>query len=381
MRREWSSRRAAVTLSALLIVAAVAITAASAAFASNDKAAAKPDIAYAKAQIAKFSKVPGFVPPGPAFDASKLKGKTFFEIPVTSAIPFVTNVESGMKAVADQYGIKYVGNPNQGQPTQWVQAMNLAIARKADGISLFGPNPKQLQPQILSAKRAGIPVVTAHLFDTTDPQPPNVTSDFPAQYSKIARLEVDWVIQDTGGKANVVIINSADYPPSNGIVATMKDEFKRRCGPSCTFSVINVPLNNWATGLQPATQSALAKNPNVNYIIPIYDGMMQWVAPAIITAGRVGKVHVATFNATPFVLTMMKKQDIVRCDIGESPELGWAMMDLNMRVMLGLRAPRPEPYGIRVFTKKNVAQAGSPPSYTKGYGSAYVAGYHKLWAG
>ena len=34
---------------------------------------------------------------------------------------------------------------------------------------------------------------------------------------------------------------------------------------------------------------------------------------------------------------------------------------------------------LRVFDKTNIKQAGNPPQISTGYGSAYVAGYEKLW--
>jgi ribose transport system substrate-binding protein len=74
--------------------------------------------------------------------------------------------------------------------------------------------------------------------------------------------------------------------------------------------------------------------------------------------------------------------DIVRFDVGEAQTwLGWANMDLAMRLMLGLTPPKTEHTALRIFTKSNIAQAGNPPVVTKGYGSAYVAGYTKLWSG
>jgi hypothetical protein len=54
------------------------------------------DIAGARAQIHEFRGIPKFVPPGPGFDVrGKLRGKTIFEIPITSEVPFVAAVEVG----------------------------------------------------------------------------------------------------------------------------------------------------------------------------------------------------------------------------------------------------------------------------------------------
>ena len=34
---------------------------------------------------------------------------------------------------------------------------------------------------------------------------------------------------------------------------------------------------------------------------------------------------------------------------------------------------------LRVFTKANINQAGTPPTPDLGYGTAYLTGYHALW--
>ncbi len=34
---------------------------------------------------------------------------------------------------------------------------------------------------------------------------------------------------------------------------------------------------------------------------------------------------------------------------------------------------------LKVFTKDNVDEAGTPPAPSKGYGDAYKTGYEKIW--
>jgi ribose transport system substrate-binding protein len=110
--------------------------------------------------------------------------------------------------------------------------------------------------------------------------------------------------------------------------------------------------------------------------------MCQFVVPAITAAHRVGQVHVATYNGTPFVLKDIQDGDIVRMDVGENLEwLGWADMDAAMRVLAGLKPPTDEQTALRMFTKDNVNSAGKPPAVNRGLGSAYVGGYNRLWSG
>ncbi len=346
------------------------------------KRSKSPNFAYLRSQIQKYMALPKFVPPGPAFDASKVKGKTIFSIPVSSANPFTANIETAMAGAAKLLGIKFINYTNQAQVPQWVQGMGQAISRHVDLIDLLGgTDPRVLGPQIAAAKRAKIPVVTSHLYDITQ-TPVAVNYSIPADYQRAARLEADWVILDTKGKADVVIVTSNEIVPTPAIVKALKSEFAEQCGAGCKYTLINAPVADWSTKIQPQVQSALVKDPNINYVIPIYDSMSQFVVPAITAAGRTGKVHIATYNGTPFVMGYLAQGNAVRFEVGENLNwLGWAYIDAEARVLAGQKIPRQfnEHTALRAFTSANIKQAGNPPKLSTGYGNAYIVGYKKLW--
>jgi ribose transport system substrate-binding protein len=341
-----------------------------------------PNLDYVKSQIDKYMALPEFVAPGPAFDASKARGKTIVDIGLSSAIPFVLTIEEAMKEVAQEYGIEYQVCENQGQPSQWAQCIDQAIAAKADAINLLGANPLVLQPQVEAATRAGIAVVASHIFDVTQPPPPGVTAQMPAEFSTAARLEADWVIWDTEGQANVLIVGSDDLPPTKPIIEAMQAEYEEYCGDGCKTTVVNVPTTEWATKIQTEVQSALVRDPTINYVVPLYDSMSQFAVTGITAAGRANDVKIATFNGTPFVLQMMQDDDIVQMDVGESQKwLGWANMDLLMRILAGEEPVDTENTALRIFTDVNVEEAGVPPATDVGYGEAFIEGYRQLWGG
>ena len=74
-------------------------------------------------------------------------------------------------------------------------------------------------------------------------------------------------------------------------------------------------------------------------IIPIYDSMSQFVVPALRLTGNLGKVKVATFNGTPFVLDFIE-QGAVDMDIGESLDwIAYATIDGHLRDHCDLPVP------------------------------------------
>jgi ribose transport system substrate-binding protein len=353
----------------------------------RDAERAEPaDLMAVRERIARFERIPAFVPPGPPFDAAaKARGKTVFEIPITSEVPFITAVEEGMRQAAKAVGAKLVVYPNQGEPSQWVQGMRAAIAQKADAITLFAQNPALLGPQIRQAEEAGIPVVVVRTSGEREPCQSDRggetygTTCVPGPFEEAGRLEADWVIAESEGTASVLVITSSDARSTVPLLRGMRSEFASRC-PSCRVRYVDVPIPEWAARVRTEVQSALVRDPGIKYVIPIYDSMSQYVVPAIRASKRAGRVEIATFNGTPFVLKMVQDDDIVQMDVGENLSwVGWATMDQAFRLIAGEPPVRTENTPLRVFTDANVAEAGRPPRLDRGYGSAYVAGYKRLW--
>jgi ribose transport system substrate-binding protein len=365
----------AATLAATL--AAVAGVAGSASGANSNNG-----VGAATANVNAHLPVQKFIPPGPAFDASKARGKTVFVLPVSSNVPFNVLTGDAMAKAVAPLGVKVVTFPTQGQPSQWVQGMNQAIARHVDVISLIGLDPQAIAPQIAAAKKAGIPVIEDHFIDAKHPNPrgyENVTARIPAPYIDAGKLSADYAIKDTKGKADAILVTSKDILSAGDVLVGLQQGFKQNC-PSCKTTVVNVPFNDWASKMQTAVQSALAKNPSANYVIPVFDGMVQFAAPGVTAAGKAGSVKIASYNATPSVLNLMENGNVVAMDSGESYDwLGWALADQELRILTGNKPTKTENVPLRAFDKSNVAEAGKPAKVNQGYGTAYITGYKALW--
>jgi ribose transport system substrate-binding protein len=172
-----------------------------------------------------------------------------------------------------------------------------------------------------------------------------------------------------------LIITSSDVIGSPPFVRSIQNTFKKNC-PACKSNVVNVTVADWSTKLGPAVIGAIQKNPDLNYIIPIYDPETQFVVPALRQAGELGKIKIATYAGTPFVF-----QDIARgwahMDVAENLDwVGYAMLDDEMRLLGGMKPVFPEYIALRVITKANV---GDGKDNLKLYGTDVGKGWRKLW--
>ncbi|MCW2701467.1 MAG: ABC-type sugar transport system periplasmic component-like protein [Blastococcus sp.] len=337
------------------------------------------------ANVEKYQALPEFTPPGDPIDPSPLKGKSMFLIPLAPN-PFNENIQDTMKSIADKVGMKFTLYPNQGKASEWVQGMNAALTAKPDIIVLStAPDPRVLQPQLDQAKKAGIPVLVTHFYDDSSPQPPDcdgcaagVTGLVTAPFNVAGKAAADWIIKDSGGTGNVLVIGAADILPSPATVDVVTKELAEACD-GCKSTVVNIPVADWNTKVQGEVQAALNRDPSIDYVYPLYDAMVAGVVPAVQTTGKTGKVKVVSYNGSPYALKYIQDGDIVAMNVGEDTVgIGYASMDQAFRILLG-QPTVDERTPIRIWDDSNVDDSGTPPVVGKGYGTALSEGYTKLW--
>lgn len=338
-------------------------------------------VARASANLEKYRAKPVFVAPGESFDAKACaKGKKQMSIPNSSGNPFLKGIIDRMKTAGAEVGLEVREWENQGNPSQWVQGVELAIREKYDIIDLIsGIDPGTIQPQLQAAKDAGVKVMTSHFYDPSFEQNPVVSSSLTIGFGEIGTILADWSTVALEGKANIALVVSNEVPPTIPLVANFKKQLEANC-PECKIvQEINVGVTEWGTKIQPAVQAAVQANPEINVVIPIYDSMSQFVVPALRLTGKTGQVKVATFNGTPFVLDYIQ-QGAVDMDIGESLDwIAYATVDGHLRDACGLKSPTALNVPFYIFDKTNATEAGTPAQFDTGYGDAYKSGFRKLW--
>lgn len=379
MKKVWT-RRVGMCAISLCAAAAVGSTAYSA---PTSKAAFAP----LQAKLAAARKVPVFKAPGPPINISSLKGKSVWVIPFASTSQFNQLSAASTTAAAKRAGLRVKVVTTTGVPTEWQQAMQSAISQKADAIILEGANPDLLRPQIRQAKEAGIPVLNSHSIDLTDEAKtlkaiPGLTISNRLPGSVATRLIADYVIVKSNGKANVAYISYPDMgTPLKTMAAAFKDEIEKQC-PGCKLTMVSTTFADAPSKTPAAVLSTLQANPDIDWVVPAFDNFVPLVASGLETANKTNSVKMATFNGTSSVLQLLQQPGHpLQMDIGEPfAYFGYKSIDQAMRLMLGKPAVK-EQMDMRLFDRSNVAQAGTPPTATGGYGNLkkYINGFLRLW--
>lgn len=344
------------------------------------------EVEAARAEVEKYRAEPEFTLEAEPVDVASLEGKTIFNIPNNSQVPFNIAQDDVMQDVAERFGINFIQFENNGAATEWSSGIAQAISREADLIILGnGTDPRLVAPQLRQAKAAGIPVISVHNYTDTQ-TPPSSLDDLlfgftRGPFERGARLMANYIVAESDGEANILEIRSSDLSPDNPMTEAFNDELEKNC-PGCTTEFIDIPVTQWAQQITPQVQTALTANPNIDWIAPHYDFMGTLAATGVKQAGATDRIKMVSFNGNLAPLEMIQKEDVYVADVGEDIVwLGWANMDLGFRAMAGLEPlPNHDPMtATRIFDASNIDEVGTPPAFGEGYGDAYKTGYEELW--
>lgn len=343
-------------------------------------AQAQAAVAAATEAVEAAKAIPSTDDLGGPIDVASLAGKKIFSIPIDAKLEFYQVGEANNKRVAEEAGIEYKTFPADGSQTSYQQGFAQAINEGASVILLNGPLPETLGPQIADAKEAGIPVVPLHIADPSAPANTDLPYEAYAPFNLGIELATQYAIMDLEGEpVKALAIEASGTGPSSGMVEQIKSTIAEGPEGSEVVATINSQVPVWSTEIQPAVQSALLKDPSINAIIPIYDSMALFAAPAVTQAASGRDIGIYSFNGTPAVMNMVK-DGIVRMDSAEDPQwTAYVNMDTAFRAMLGVE-PIPGASGpIRVIDESNVDETGNPPEAGKGFGDEYPDAYRAMW--
>jgi ribose transport system substrate-binding protein len=338
-------------------------------------------VAEAKKMVAQANKPLEFKPPGPAIDASKLKGKTVAIVTVDERVPILSIANKATKEAAKEVGIKVTTWDAKSQVNRMQQGIEQAV-RQADAMILTGIPIAAVQGALEDAKKAKIPSVSV-LNNQPDANAPGqgagplVNATSAPNYEHGGALVAAKAVVDTDGKVNATIFDTKEITPSPDVVRGMKSILDK-CG-DCKVDTNTTPLAEWATALTPKAQSVVRKNPNLNYILPIFDDMGVFITAGVQQANAADRVKVAALDGTPAALKVIQEGDVFTANPGQPTGwLGWHALDQAMRLMLGEKPGNPE-IPSRLLDDENL-QGVDVENVDAPYGDPkYREGFRQLW--
>ncbi|MCL8027669.1 sugar ABC transporter substrate-binding protein [Nocardioides bruguierae] len=274
--------------------------------------------------------------PDSPIDLDAVSGETIWFITVTMN-QFSSDMLAGVEEAADAAGVSVKSYDGQGSTNRYNEGIEQAIAQGAAGIILVGIDPSVVSSALADADAAGIPVQNTLNSDPDDELAEglygNLTSDFSADGATMA----DWALADSGCDATISIIYSSAIKVWDLMATAAEAEIKAECS-DCNVDMLDIDLANAATDVGAQLQSSLQKNPDTNYVIPVWDSAVTYVTPVIAAAGSDAKVISRDGLEANIAWVLDGTQDVT---VGTPPTdwLGWLSVDDLLRAMTGEDAP------------------------------------------
>ncbi len=340
---------------------------------------AKADVAEAKMIVAEAMKPPSqFNAPGPAFDAKAAAGKTLWYISFSEQSPVMSMWSGTMKRLVEGYGAEVNIVDGKFQFSEFGRNIEQAIANKADAILLMGIPPQAFGVQVAEAKSAGIPIIVGSNGVAAIPTTDGVTAAVTIDHIAVGKLLAAWMVANSGGNSEAVVVTHDEVMGTKEIVDSISGETMRLCA-DCSVKVENLPFAKIQTEGE-VTQSLAVRNPNLDYIVPVYDFETLSMIPALDQAGASDRVQLASFNAILPVLQNIEK-GAVKADVG-APNIWFAfgMADQVLRVLSGAAPVADLNIPLRLFTTDNIGDIDLTAGEETWYGSVdFASEYKKLW--
>lgn len=349
--------------------------------ATSQPASAGNGVAQAQQIVAEYSKPPTWKGPDVPVTVSGLSGKTVVYISVSNSIPVLKYWSEKVQALAKSVaGVNVQVVDAKGSVDQANQGFQQAIAEHAAAVVLLAFSTKLFAAQIAQAHAAGIKVITAQSGipgKVDGGQDAEVSFD----YVKVGQLIGDWMVADSKGKGQGLVITSDDVPASEPQAQATLAEVKRLC-PGCNMQTKDVQIPQWESSIPTLFQTTINSDPTRTYLLPLYDGQALPGLGAIRTAGVGSKVNVGAFNATPGIVQQLKDPASgLKLDIGGQNEWwAYACTDTIFRVLSGAKPIENYNVGLRIFDTQNsnLIQGSNEFSW---YGNAadYKTKFAALW--
>lgn len=220
------------------------------------------------------------------------------------------------------------------------QAVN---APGAEYIAIPGVPRSLIEPQIKVAEEKGIKFITAS--NPEPPHPPAWAASI-SQYNSSAAQEgiARWIINDSGGKANIALVSYPEIPITAAEGPAVEKVIEEEECPECKFAEIPITGEELAAGTVPAKVVAyLQSHPEVDYLQTAFNSVLTGIPQALKSAGFGDKVRVTSINTLEAPeAAMLANGEVAAYNIVAEAEHGAMALDAVARLAEGLPLPQSE---------------------------------------
>lgn len=346
---------------------------------TNDPSAS---VAEAEARYLPYLEEASWQGPTEPVSVAGLEGKRVVYISVDDGIPVLNYWSTLLTQLLDENaGVEMEIIDAKGSVDEANRGFQQAIAANADIVFLQAFYTDIFSNQIEEAQAAGLKVITGNSGSMTRGLSGGQDVEISFDYELVGRLIGQWFVIDSEGQGNALIISSDDVPASEPQWQATQSEIEELC-PACTVTVDDVQIPQWATSIPTLFQATINNNPDIKYLLPIYDGQALPGLGSIRQAGVADTVSVGTFNASPGIVELLNDDTSgLKMDVGgDNTWWAYAAADSVFRALQGEEPIENYNIGVRVFDQSNKDIISSTDDEKAWYGyTGYVEEFEALW--
>jgi ribose transport system substrate-binding protein len=292
----------------------------------------------------------GEIPAIPGVD--QLRGKTVMYMPIALTVPFFQAAIHGMTDALQSVGATLQTCDAKANPSATAGCLDQAVKQHVAAV-VTDAVPQAFAAQAFSAvQAAGIPLVTVN---SGDGQTTATQAYVGGTGSTLAsQLASDWIIADSKGSADVLLLEIVDSPASQSYVEQGGiPEFKDKC-PGCKVTIVKSTTSD-LQNVPSLISTALVRDPDIGYVYAEFDADVPAVVQGLQTSTAGAKVKVVGTTGVLTSLQLIASGQHQVADIAQDGyEEGWAAADQAFRLMLGQPARTGVNGSLRVFDKTNI---------------------------
>ncbi len=290
------------------------------------------------AAVAKYSQVPKVVPLGGELTAKPPAGKKIAVL--ACAIVSCEEQSRSLKEAGAHLGWTVTSYKFGQTPQTAESALHQAIVSHPSGVMIEAFPLAVFKEGLEQLKAANIPVVD---LATANPNTPPIigsvstamasaTEAGPHLYGK---LQADYIATASQGKANVLYMNTPDYPYEQAQTEATKTELAKVCS-GCKLQVVNLALTELGPQTAGVIVSYLQKDPSINYLVLSFAEIYDFgVEAALANAGLANQVKIVTTGPVQSTFKAMKAGKITAVIASPNEMNSWYVMDMFARHFVG----------------------------------------------
>lgn len=260
-------------------------------------------------------------------------------------------------------------------PQKITEAWNIVASQLPDAVLNNGLPSALFSHQLAVLKEHNIPVINSSVTENKGNGQDFVLENGVKDGKKIGKVMTDWALSEVGSKANILYVNSPEFPILAAYHEGIVEELKELCS-SCQLTEVEV--STAAIGSGQNTQqivAALRSHPEVNYIIGLDD--LTTGLPTALRAAGLNVPIVGHAPGPPQFGYLREGGDYKASSVSPLFEDAWQEMDWLARFFEKVStAPAEKEFPQFVLTKKTL-----PADSTKYFGFVpnFEKQYEELW--